>query len=224
MVTISAYLTRQVNGGGGTDAFKKKHLNKLKNAVMLGDFDSFIQTLHVIVSPEGQLQFETTNQGGRTQYIYNPYTSERYVEGWSTIEGSRIYYKGASFVPSGRDGLRACLYKQEHLNWQGKIGADTVDSGHYCGTNQIGSPDYHGRPQSEMQWYIEDFTSTSGSSESHEYRITALCTIPIFSSYEAAMSYESLVDTYIDSKDDDDLRNISDLMDSDLLDFDYDTE
>ena len=213
MVTISAYLTRQVNGGGGKEEFTRDFLNRLKNAVLSGDFDRFVETMHVIITPDGQLNFETTAQGGRTEYIYNPYTTERYVEGWYTYDGVRAYYKGSSWVKEGSEGLASCL----------AVGADRkhIDSWGNMEITAVGRPDYHGRPTSHLLWYTETYTETTPWNTSTMYLTTTLCTIPIFTRTESAQLYLSYVADFCDSKSDNDFNNIKNIMESDLYDYDY---
>ena len=62
MNVISAYLTRQVNGGGGgKEEFTRDFLDRLKNAVLLGDLDGFVETMHVIITPESRLNIFITH-------------------------------------------------------------------------------------------------------------------------------------------------------------------
>lgn len=225
MNVITAYLTRQVAAAGNSQKFKNNHLQKLKTAVTTGDLDAFIATLHVIYVPDGETQYIRSD--GDELHLYNPYTTERYAEGWYTAQSDvRRYYKGASAVVDGSRGLKACLYHEEDVRGVGRI--YTKDDGigatlMYLNLN--GNPDYHGRPTTALNWYTEEWSETSYSGlTTNFYPTTVMCTIPIFRSYESAAQYMSLVNTYYNSKDDDDLDNISDFMDSDMYDYDYETE
>ena len=213
MNLISAYLTRQVNGGGGgKEEFTRDFLDRLKNAVLLGDLDGFVETMHVIITPEGQLNRETTQQGIPPEYIYNPYTTERYVEGWYTETGGiRCYYKGASWVANGANGVCACLYKWDKF----------IDGYGDIGLNMITNPNYHGRPTTALTWNTETWTQSSWGIDVTHYLTTTLCTIPIFSSYEFAQMYSSRVATYCNSKSDDDFNEIKSIMENYLYDYDY---
>lgn len=224
MNVITAYLTRQVAAAGNSQQFKKKHLQKLKTAVTTGDLDAFIATLHVILVPDGQTQ--SVRSDGDEGNIYNPYTTERYTEGWYTASSDiRRYYKGASAIADGSRGLHACLYHED--DWQGVghvYARDDGGMGTLMYLHIVYRPDYHGKPSTSLNWYTEEWSQTSGNVTTTYYPTTVMCTIPIFRSYESAAQYMSLVNTYYNSKDDDDLDNISDFMDSDMYDYDYETE
>lgn len=223
MNVISAYLTRQVNGGGGVDAFKKKHLNKLKQAVMTGNFTAFIETLYLKLVPD--IQVDLINNYGEERERQNAYVAGKLGEGWmwSDIAHAQAFFKGSSWVVGGRDGLKACLhhfYGQETPSTQGQrcIVRNSAVAG-ICGLLCLIDPLEQMTPAA-LDVYTETY-ETGGAYSQTWCRLTALTTIPIFSNAQAAQMYMSRVNTYIDSKSDNDLQSISDLMDSDLYEYEY---
>lgn len=220
MNVVSAYLIRQV-ATDSTEEFKKSHLGKLKTAVTSGRYNEFVETLYLKLIPDGQVDL-TGSDGTRTRY--NPYVAGKLGEGWryNDVAHAQAYHKGASWVVGGRDGLKACL-----RYW---YGPDPPVSDCRCihyssptaGICQIQAYIGEDGEPGALYVYMEDYQTTSGQYTNYYHKLFASSSIPIFTSYQAAQSYESLVDIYINSKLDSDLDNISDLMDADLFGFDYD--
>ena len=219
MNVVSAYLIRQVASGGGTDEYISNYIRKMKQAVTSGNLTAFIEDLHVILSPDGQLAYTITSTG-RESNIYNPYTVDRAGEGWGTASANGRWAKGCSAIVNGEYGIAACLYYSEAQGWWSEIRSvyDSTLGDSLIWLNTCSRSDQH-VPGEGLNWQTSD-----GADETRTWqRTTTLCTIPILASYEAAVIHIERVLRYCSSKQDSDLDDVESNMKNNLYDYEYES-